>query len=46
MISEKMFWNRIEEGIFGNDRMDYCTEFDLYIDILLIVYMCCANILF
>ena len=32
-----MVRKRIQEGIFGNFRMNYLTEFDLYIDILLIV---------
>ncbi len=37
MISEIMIRKR--EGIMGNNRMNYSTEFDLYINIILIVYM-------
>ena len=31
---------------FGNYQMNYIAEFDLYIDIVLIVYMFCANFFF
>ena len=31
---------------FGNYWMNYSTKFDLYIDIVLIVYIFCANVLF
>ena len=46
MILKIMVRKRILEGILGNCRMNYLTEFDLYIDIVLIVYMFCTNILF
>ena len=45
MISEIMVRKRIPEGIFGNYQMNYWTEFDLYIDIILIVDIFCVNIL-
>ena len=37
---------RILEGIFGNYQLTYLTEFNLYIDIVSIVYMFDAKILF
>ena len=41
-----MVRKRIYKGIFGNNRMNYSTEFELYIDILLIVYKFCAKLVF
>ena len=41
-----MVRNLIQEVIFGNHQMNYLTEFDLYIDIVLRVYMFYATILF
>ena len=44
MISE--IRQRFYEGIFGNYQMNYLTEFELYIDIGLIVYIFCAKFFF
>ena len=41
-----MVKKRISENIFGNYLMNYLTEFDLYLDIVLIEYMFCAKTLF
>ena len=46
MISEKNSKKRIQEGIFRNYWMNYLTEFDMYIDIVLLVYMFFAMIFF
>ena len=45
MISEIMV-RKNEEGILGNYQMNYLTEFDLYIDTVLTVYMFCVKIFF
>ena len=37
---------KIQESIFENYQINYLTELDLCIDIVLIVYMVCAKILF
>ena len=37
---------RIWESILGNNQMNYLIEFDLYLDIVLIMYMFCATIFF
>ena len=37
-------WVRIKEGNFVNYQLNYLTEFDMYIDIVLIVYIFCAKI--
>ena len=41
MILEKMERKIIEKGIFGNSQMNYLTKFDLYVDIVLIVFVLC-----
>ena len=38
-ISEIMVNKKKQEGIFVNYRTNYLTEFDRYIDIVLILYM-------
>ena len=42
MISEIMS----QKEILGNYLMNYLTEFDLNVDIVLIVYMLCSKIFF
>ena len=44
MIWEKMLRKRIKEGIFGNCKINYLKEFDVYVDIVLILYMFCTKI--
>ena len=34
MITETMIRQKIQEGICGNQRINYLIEFDLYIDIV------------
>ena len=46
MISEIIVRKRIKVGIFGNYHMDYLTEFDLCIRIVLTEYIICVKILF
>ena len=46
MISEIMVRKRNKEEILGKYQINYITEFDLYTDIVLIVHMFCAKILF
>ena len=43
MVSEKMIRRIIQEGIFGNCRMNYFGEFDLLTDILFSVNMFCVK---
>ena len=44
MIVRKIM--RVKEGISRNNQMNDITEFDLYVDIVLIVYMMCTKIVF
>ena len=41
-----MVGKRIKEAILENCWIDYFKDFDIYIDIELIVYMFCTKILF
>ena len=45
MMSEIMVRRRIYEGILGNYLINYLTEFDVFIDIVLILHMFYARIL-
>ena len=44
-IKSVSFRKRILEGLFGNQQMNDLKVFNLYIDILLIVYMFWAKII-
>ena len=46
MISEKMFRKKIQRSFVGNYQMNYLREFNLCIDIVLIVNLFSAKILF
>ena len=46
MISEILVRKRILEGILGNYQMNYITEFDLDVDIVLMIYIFCPNFFF
>ena len=46
MITEKIARKKSKRVFFRNYQMDYVIEFDLHIDIVLIVYMFCAKIFF
>ena len=37
---------KIAGSIFGNNPMNYLREYDLSVDIILIVYMLCVNFFF
>ena len=46
MVSEKIRKKTNLGGIFGNSQMNYFTEFDLNIDIVLVMYIFCSKIIF
>ena len=40
-----MVRNKNRESIFGNNLMNFLKEFDLYIDVVLMLYMFCVKII-